>query len=57
MGHFTGKSGIIPILRQTTGVGHVALVQEEAAIFLMRVLIEVVNAIHIKQRGTTFETM
>lgn len=57
MGHFTGKSGIIPIFRQTTGVGHVALVQEEAAIFLMRVLIEVVNAIHIKQRGTTFETM
>ncbi len=34
---------------QTAGVGHIAVVEKEAAVFLVRVLIEVVDAIRIKK--------
>ena len=42
---------------QTAGIGHVAVVQDEMAILLVRILIEMIDAIGIKKRGTALDTM
>ena len=42
---------------QARGVGHVAVVEDEAAIRLMRVLVEMVDAVGVEQRGASLDAV
>ena len=42
---------------QATGIGHVAIVQHEFTPRHVRVLVEVINAVGVKERGTALDAM